>query len=198
MALPGRNPTCGQKSERNWRLDGANPCRRSARWKRASRIVTALAFAASGQTPCQSLRPIHKPIHAVHPKVVFEIADCAYTQARLEATVSQPVGRGQKKTLNSGDPFMMSKHMQAQKIPKPAWPRIQAFALTLILLLSQSAVLAFAQAETGAISGTVSDPNGAVVSGAAVVVKSVDNGSDRRSVTGDSGTYTVSNLQPGV
>jgi hypothetical protein len=76
--------------------------------------------------------------------------------------------------------------------------RIVAASVAMFLLLSQVTVLAFAQAETGQLSGTVLDPNGAVVAGASVILKSVDTGAERRTTTSDSGTYVVTNLQPGV
>jgi len=66
----------------------------------------------------------------------------------------------------------------------------------LALLLLPSA--AFAQVETGQISGTVTDPQGAVISGATVTVTSKDTGSTRTSKTSGDGNYNVTNLQPGV
>lgn len=57
---------------------------------------------------------------------------------------------------------------------------------------------AAAQTETGQIIGKVTDPNGAVVAGATVTVKSVDKGAERTTTTGDDGFYTVTNLQPGL
>ena len=60
--------------------------------------------------------------------------------------------------------------------------RIVAASVAMFLLLSQVTVLAFAQAETGQISGTVLDPNGAVVAGASIILKSVDTGAERHTV----------------
>jgi hypothetical protein len=51
---------------------------------------------------------------------------------------------------------------------------------------------------TAALSGTVTDPNGAVVPGATVNVKSVATGNEFRAVTTGQGTYTVPSLNPGV
>src|SRR3982751_3398156 len=70
-----------------------------------------------------------------------------------------------------------------------------ALALLLALLLLPSA--AFAQVETGQISGTVTDPQGAVISGATVTVTSTDNGSMRTTKTSGDGYFNVTNLQPG-
>jgi hypothetical protein len=72
------------------------------------------------------------------------------------------------------------------------------WTLSVVLLLSQVTVSAFAQNETGQISGTVLDPTGAVVSGASVIIKSIDTGAERRTTTNDSGAYTLTALQPGV
>lgn len=58
--------------------------------------------------------------------------------------------------------------------------------------------LAFGQTETGTISGTVTDPSGAVVPGAKVTITSVGKQTSR-SVNADSrGQYFVSSLQPGT
>jgi hypothetical protein len=50
---------------------------------------------------------------------------------------------------------------------------------------------------TGDITGTVTDPSGAVVSGATVSAKSNANGSTRTATTGSNGTYRFSLLNPG-
>jgi hypothetical protein len=50
---------------------------------------------------------------------------------------------------------------------------------------------------TGDITGTVTDPSGAVVSGATVTAKSDTNGSSRTATTGSNGTYRFSLLNPG-
>src|SRR5688572_5093868 len=55
----------------------------------------------------------------------------------------------------------------------------------------------FAQTETGQIAGTVTDPQGAVVAGAAVTVTSADTGATRTATTTGEGNYTVTNLRPG-
>ncbi len=57
---------------------------------------------------------------------------------------------------------------------------------------------AFAQTETGQITGKVTDPNGAVVAGAASRSRSVETGAQRTATTNDEGIYAITNLQPGV
>ncbi|MEP7355389.1 MAG: TonB-dependent receptor [Acidobacteriota bacterium] len=57
--------------------------------------------------------------------------------------------------------------------------------------------LAFAQGNRGSITGTVTDPAGAVVAGAAVQGKSLDTGSLYETVTTETGNYTVAELPPG-
>ncbi|HYG97684.1 MAG TPA: carboxypeptidase regulatory-like domain-containing protein [Terriglobales bacterium] len=64
-----------------------------------------------------------------------------------------------------------------------------------ILVLCSTAL--FAQTETGQITGTVTDPSGAAVTGATVTVRSLDRAFNRTSTTGPSGGYTITNLQPG-
>ena len=66
-------------------------------------------------------------------------------------------------------------------------------ALALLCLLTSAL---FAQSETGSISGTVTDPAGAVVPNARVTVKNSATNGTRSTTTGGSGVYTVTNLQP--
>ena len=62
-----------------------------------------------------------------------------------------------------------------------------------LLLLS---VWAFSQAETGVISGTVSDSSNAVVPGATVTVVSTTTGLTRSTATANAGEYAITNLPP--
>jgi hypothetical protein len=67
-----------------------------------------------------------------------------------------------------------------------------------VLLGLLLATAAFAQNNKGAIVGTVKDPNDALVAKAQVKVTSVKNGEVRTAETSDDGTFTVTNLEPGV
>ena len=76
---------------------------------------------------------------------------------------------------------------------------MKRFALIAAVLLAAITLLVpslFAQAETGTITGTVTDPTGAVVPNAKVSIKGVATGSLRETTTGTSGAYTVTNLPP--
>src|SRR3984957_8094172 len=53
-------------------------------------------------------------------------------------------------------------------------------------------------AQTAAINGTVTDPSGAVVPHAKVTAVNAATNAVRDAETGDAGTYTVSNLPPGI
>src|SRR5215470_8921039 len=66
------------------------------------------------------------------------------------------------------------------------------------LLIVTFAISAAAQNNKGAIVGTVKDPNDALVSKAQVKVTSAKTGEVRATDTGDDGTYTVTNLEPGT
>src|SRR6185503_20502405 len=57
---------------------------------------------------------------------------------------------------------------------------------------------AFAQSATGQIVGKVTDPNGDVVSGATISVKSVDTGREMTATSDNEGSYTITALQPGL
>jgi hypothetical protein len=69
------------------------------------------------------------------------------------------------------------------------WPLL----LSLLVCLPLSA-----QKYTGAIRGTVTDPSGATVSGAEVIVKNVGTAATRTTTTGDEGFYAFIDLQPAV
>lgn len=58
--------------------------------------------------------------------------------------------------------------------------------------------VAFGQSEVGQINGRVADPNGAVVPGAIVKVKSVETGIERTATVDGDGFYTIRGLPPGV
>ncbi|MET0650667.1 MAG: TonB-dependent receptor [Pyrinomonadaceae bacterium] len=75
--------------------------------------------------------------------------------------------------------------------------RIKFNIMAVAALLFALSVTTFAQLETGQITGRVTDPNGAVVPGAAVTVKSVETGAERAATSDAEGVYTFTNLQPG-
>ena len=75
--------------------------------------------------------------------------------------------------------------------------KVLMFVLTLCLGLA--AVSAFGQgSDSGQLAGKVSDPQGALVSGASVLVKSVDTGAEVNATSDSDGSYTVAKLKPGL
>jgi len=68
--------------------------------------------------------------------------------------------------------------------------------LALLGVLLLASVSLFGQAETGTISGTVTDQSNAVVSGATVTVVSTATGLTRTATTGSAGEYAITNLPP--
>lgn len=72
-----------------------------------------------------------------------------------------------------------------------------AFAVVL-LCLALAPAAAFAQTITATITGTVTDPNGAIVSGATVTATSAETGLTKTATTDNEGRYTIPFLQPGV
>ncbi len=66
----------------------------------------------------------------------------------------------------------------------------------LIALLGITGLI-WAQAETGQITGTVTDPTGAIVANATVKVVSTSTGAERTTTSSGSGDYAVANLLPG-
>lgn len=72
--------------------------------------------------------------------------------------------------------------------------RVIAIALLMAMIVS----VAVAQTETGQITGTVTDPSGAVVPNAKVTVRQIETGTTRTVNSSESGVYTVTNLLPGT
>jgi hypothetical protein len=71
--------------------------------------------------------------------------------------------------------------------------RFQGLALAVFLSFS-----AFAQVDTGTLSGTVKDPSGGVISNASVQVQNPSTGISNRVTTNSQGLYTIPDLKAGV
>jgi len=67
-----------------------------------------------------------------------------------------------------------------------------------VLLLACAAPSSAQTAETGALTGTVTDPSGAVISGASITLTSTATGQTRTTTTDANGSYKFSFLQPGT
>ena len=74
------------------------------------------------------------------------------------------------------------------------WSRL-LFGLLAAVLLTSSAI---AQTVTGTISGTIVDPNGAVVAGASVGLVSDQTKDKRDQLTNESGRFSFASVQPGM
>lgn len=70
--------------------------------------------------------------------------------------------------------------------------------VALLLILLCATAVAFAQAVSGTVVGTVRDSSGAVVPGAAVTATNQQTGIAQSTVTGGEGGYTLPNLPPGI
>src|SRR3984957_8667961 len=68
--------------------------------------------------------------------------------------------------------------------------------LFVVTLLSFQSLMA-QTASTGALTGTIKDPSGAVVPNATVTLTSLDTAQARTSTTSAEGTFQFSQLQPG-
>lgn len=69
--------------------------------------------------------------------------------------------------------------------------------LTCIAFMLTATLCCMAQTESAILSGRVTDQSGAAVSGAEVVLTSVDTNIEQRTKTNDSGLYTFVGLHPG-
>ncbi|MDT5157557.1 MAG: hypothetical protein QOH51_1914 [Acidobacteriota bacterium] len=70
-------------------------------------------------------------------------------------------------------------------------------AVVLALLVALAAAPVLAQSDKGSITGTVTDPTGAVVPNAKITATSLDTGETREATTGDQGSYTLPELKAG-
>lgn len=73
---------------------------------------------------------------------------------------------------------------------------MRCFQIGICVLVLAAAVLA--QGDRGSINGTVTDPVGAVVPGASIVVNDTTSPAQYRVVTTETGNYTVAQLPPGI
>src|ERR1044071_2970590 len=76
---------------------------------------------------------------------------------------------------------------------KTAFRRVFAAALLLLMTF----VAAGAQESRGSLAGTVTDPNGAALPGAAVEVRNVDTNVANTATTNDEGAFSFPLLNPG-
>jgi hypothetical protein len=77
------------------------------------------------------------------------------------------------------------------------YTRTLVSTLSLALMIMSLAPLSAAQQPTGAIEGTLSDPQGAVVPGANVTARNTATGFTRSVNSGDDGRYRIAQLPPG-
>src|SRR6266480_4852615 len=68
--------------------------------------------------------------------------------------------------------------------------------LNILLFIICVSIVVFAQ-DTASITGTVTDPSGAAVANAEVIVSAPERGISRPTTTNDSGDYLVAGLPPG-
>jgi hypothetical protein len=76
-------------------------------------------------------------------------------------------------------------------------PRHAARFVSLGMMFLALAISALAQSNKGTVLGTVKDPNDALVTSAKVTALNIATGETREATTGDEGTYTIPNLDPG-
>src|SRR5215471_14797224 len=70
--------------------------------------------------------------------------------------------------------------------------------IALALLLGSQVTPAWAQTNTGTVSGVVADPQGAVVVGAAVTLTNKENGSSQKTTSKEDGHYVFADVTPGT
>ncbi|MGC2329870.1 MAG: TonB-dependent receptor [Candidatus Acidiferrales bacterium] len=78
------------------------------------------------------------------------------------------------------------------------WKRSILFFGLALVMAALSCQPAWSQAETGSITGTVTDSTGAVIPGATVTAKSVATSAERTVQSGPTGRYVIEGLIPGI
>src|SRR3989442_8597705 len=73
--------------------------------------------------------------------------------------------------------------------------RVPLVLLLLLIVLTGSSLIA--QSSTGSIFGSVTDPSGAVIPGATVTAKRMENGWECQALTDDRGEFHLAGLMPG-
>ena len=73
-----------------------------------------------------------------------------------------------------------------------------ASCLAVVISLCAGVALAQATTATGSIQGTITDPSGAVVSGAAITITSASTGQELRVISSTAGTYNSGAFLPGM
>jgi hypothetical protein len=81
--------------------------------------------------------------------------------------------------------------------PQRFFTRFSVLALAAVFLMLSSLMLAQTTISTGTIDGTVTDPSGAVVSGAKIVVTNTGTGRTINLTSGGSGAFSSGPLEPG-
>src|ERR1700736_2438930 len=78
------------------------------------------------------------------------------------------------------------------------WPVRTHLAALILAFLILSTLSALAQsASTGTLTGTVTDPTGAVIPGATVTVTDVATKAQRTTISNKDGQYVLANVPPG-
>lgn len=75
---------------------------------------------------------------------------------------------------------------------------MRSFSLRISVLVAAAAAMAFGQVGNGTITGTVTDPAGAVVPGASVQAKNAETGIGFPAVSTNTGNYTIADLPVGT
>src|SRR5215207_7844453 len=73
---------------------------------------------------------------------------------------------------------------------------LRLFAVMLLMLITGCLSPAFGQSDRGTIRGTVTDPSGAIVPNARVVLTGAETGEVREVTTTDEGAYVFPELRP--
>src|ERR1700686_2517345 len=75
--------------------------------------------------------------------------------------------------------------------------KLSTALMAVMIMVLLTAVAPAQSTQTGDVTGTVTDPSGAVVPGASVTLKSLDTGGSQSTTTNQSGDFRFTLLKPG-
>src|SRR5580765_4399551 len=87
--------------------------------------------------------------------------------------------------------------MIARKEPSMKWSTIKSSLPVLLMILLLSGTFVWGQLGTSTIRGTITDPSGATVAGAAVTITNLETNLSRTQTTGSTGAYSFELIPPG-
>jgi hypothetical protein len=89
-------------------------------------------------------------------------------------------------------------HGVSRRLLKTCSLKTQTLCLALLLICGVAMPhLGYAQSASAAVNGTVADTTGALIQDTQIVLRNVDTGAQKTTLTGPAGTYSITDILPG-